>query len=100
MSITTLIEGLVGEDGLLEAYRASEGLCLPHLRRALSTARDPAVSAALIETQSAIWRKLEGHLNEIIRKFDYRYREETRGEEVGAAARAVAAISGWRDRSK
>jgi len=42
--IATLVEGLPGENGLLEAYRASEGLCLPHLRQALSTARDPAPS--------------------------------------------------------
>ena len=100
ISITTLIEGLPGESGLLEAYRASEGLCLPHLRRALSTARDPAVAAALVETQIAIWRRLEAHLSEIIRKLDYRFREEPRGEEVGAAVRAVAAMSGWRDRTK
>jgi hypothetical protein len=98
--ITTLVEGLPGENGLLQAYQASEGLCLPHLRQALSTARDPAVSAALVETQCAIWEKLEGHLSEIIRKLDYRFREEPRGEETGAAARAVAALSGWRDRSK
>jgi hypothetical protein len=98
--ITTLVEGLRGEDGLLQAYRASEGLCLPHLRQALSMARDPDVAAVLVDTQCAIWEKLEGHLSEIIRKFDYRYREEPRGEETGAAARAVAALSGWRDRSK
>jgi hypothetical protein len=94
--MSTLIENLLGEDGLLSAYESSDGLCLPHLRRALTLVRDETVFEALVKAQKIIWERLVGHLGEIIRKSDYRFQNEARGEESGASIRAIAALSGAR----
>lgn len=94
--LSTLVEQLLGEDGLLAAYQASDGLCLPHFRRTLARVRDEAVFEALVSAQRAIWERLVGHLSEIIRKSDYRFQHEPRGEEVGGVKRAIAALSGSR----
>jgi len=92
----TLVEHLLGEEDLLAAYETSDGLCLPHFREALTRVRDEAVFEALVNAQRAIWERLVGHLSEIIRKSDDRFRNEPRGEEVGGALRAIAALSGPR----
>lgn len=94
--LSTLIENLLGENGLLAAYQSSDGLCLPHFRQALARVRGEAVFDALVNAQRAIWERLVGHLSEIIRKSDYRFRDEPRGEESGASLRAIAALSGAR----
>jgi hypothetical protein len=94
--LSTLVEHLLSEDGLLAGYQASEGLCLPHFRQALARVRDEVVFEALVQAQRAIWERLIGHLSEIIRKSDYRFQDEPRGEEVGGALRAIAALSGSR----
>jgi hypothetical protein len=94
--LDALVENLLGEDGLLAAYEASEGLCLPHFRQALNRVHDEAVFEALVNAQRAIWGWMVGHLSEIIRKNDYRFRGEPLGEEVGGALRAIAVLSGPR----
>lgn len=94
--LSTLIENLLGEGGLLTAFQSSDGLCLPHFRQALTQVRDEAVFEALLEAQRAIWERLADHLSEIIRKSDYRFQDEVRGEESGASLRAIAALSGAR----
>ncbi len=94
--LSTLLENLRSEDGLLVAYQSSDGLCLPHFRQALTQVRDEAVFESLVNAQRAIWERLADHLGEIIRKSDHRFRDEPRGEESGASLRAVAALSGAR----
>jgi hypothetical protein len=94
--LDTLVANLLGEDGLLALYRSSEGLCLPHFRRALSRMDDEAACESLVQAQRAIWERMVAHLSEIIRKNDYRFRDEPSGEEVGGALRAIAALSGPR----
>mgnify|MGYP005866765315 CR=1 FL=1 len=89
-----LLENLLGDDGLIHAYQASDGLCLPHFRGALARARQEAAFTALVDAQRAIWRKLEQELNEAIRKSDYRFKDEAWGEEGDAWLRALAAVSG------
>jgi hypothetical protein len=96
--LDSLVEHFLGEDGLLAAYQASEGLCLPHFRKALARVRDEAVFEALVQAQRAIWERLVGHLSEIIRKSDHRFRDEPRGEEVGGALRAIAVLVGLRSK--
>jgi hypothetical protein len=46
--LNTLIQNLLGEDGLLADYEASDGLCLQHFRRVLTGVRNEAVFAALM----------------------------------------------------
>ncbi len=94
--LRTLIESLLGEDGLLDVFESSDGLCLPHFRQTLTRVRDKAVFEALVNAQRAIWEQLTDQLREIIRKSDYRYQNEPRGEESGASLRAIAALSGAR----
>jgi hypothetical protein len=92
----TLLEDLLGSDGLLAHFEASDGLCLPHLRAALARITDPEVFEALLSAQRAIWRRLAEDLGEFIRKTDYRFRDEPRGVEGDAWLRAVAALAGSR----
>ncbi len=94
--LSTLIENLLGEEGLLDAFESSDGLCLPHFRQALTQVREEAIFGALVNAQRAIWERLAGQLSEIIRKADYRFQDEAPGEERGASLRAIAALAGTR----
>ncbi len=78
------------------AFAASAGLCLPHLRQALSQAENEAQRRSLLVAQRAIWQRLLAELNEFIRKNDYRFREEGFGAEGDSWLRALASISGDR----
>jgi len=95
--LTTLVEHLSGTAGLLPSYQASDGLCLTHFRRALRFVRDREVFHSIVNAQRAIWRRLEGHLAEAIRKSDYRFRDEPPGDESGAWLRGIAALTGARE---
>ncbi len=94
--LQALSHNLLGEDGLLSAYEASDGLCLPHFRQALAHARDKRTFEALVGVQRTVWERLVGHLDEFIRKSDYRFRDEVWGEERDAWLRAIAALAGAR----
>lgn len=76
------------------AFAQSDGLCLSHLRLALGMLSDAAVSAKLRQATVAHQERLSVHLREIVRKHDYRFREEPSGEERGAAVRAVEHVVG------
>lgn len=75
-------------------YESSDGLCIPHLRRALDQTKERESFACLRDHGVARQEILLGHLSEIVRKHDYRYREEPSGEEKGAATRAVRHVAG------
>lgn len=92
--LTTLVENLLGEGGLLRTYQVSDGLCLPHFRRALALVRDEGTFEALLSAQRGIWQELAGHLDESIRKSDYRRQDEPPGEEAGSWLQALAAVAG------
>jgi len=94
--LDTLLNTLLGDEGLLAAYESSDGLCLPHFRQALAQVRDEVVFEALINAQRAIWERLAADLGEFIRKNDYRFRDEPLGEEGDAWLRAIAALAGGR----
>lgn len=94
--LSVLLENLLGEGGLLNAYEESHGLCLPHFRHTLTRVRGEAVFDALVNAQRFVWERLTGHLSEAIRKNDYRFRDEVRGEESGSWLRALAALAGAR----
>lgn len=96
-SETSLIRTLVGALDDAEGrtrYQTSDGLCIPHLRRALGQAKRSETFSCLRDHALARQEVLLGHLNEIVRKHDYRHREEPSGEEKGAAARAVRHVAG------
>jgi len=91
---TTLLEHISGPNSLSHVYQNSDGLCLPHFRRALSQAKPARHLKALIEAQEVVWERLYAELGEFIRKNDYRYRREPFGAEEDAWLRALESISG------
>ncbi|CAA9579038.1 MAG: hypothetical protein AVDCRST_MAG49-4573 [uncultured Thermomicrobiales bacterium] len=95
MAVETLVRA-IPEPGFAAAYRASAGLCLSHLRLALATARDQAAFDVLRDAAVGGWKAILDHLDEIIRRHDYRYTGEPAGDERGAAERALRQTVGTR----
>jgi hypothetical protein len=91
--LTALVEHLTGPDSLVPAYRASDGLCLPHLRLVLSRLPDGAALENLVRAQLDAWQRLRTELREFIRKSDFNVKEQF-GQEGDAWIRAIEAISG------
>lgn len=77
-----------------EAYAASSGLCVSHLRLALRAAPDEPTFETLIDTALARQEALSRQLDEVIRKHDPRHAAEPPGEERGATGRVVRYASG------
>jgi hypothetical protein len=98
--ISTLLAHLDGPGALVDAYRTSSGLCLPHFRRTLARAPSGAEARLLVAAQQAVWQGLRDELGEFIRKNDYRFRDEPFGDEKDAWLRALEAISGPPPRSR
>jgi hypothetical protein len=92
-TIETLIEGLEDPE-FRTAYERSDQLCIPHLRQALCRAPEEPGFSVLRDAAVATHRQLEQHLSEVIRKHDYRFKDEPRGEERDSVARAVNRIAG------
>ena len=92
--LVALSQHLTGPDNLAPAYRASDGLCLPHFRLTLTQITDQETFTALVEAQKAVWQRLSAELSEFIRKNDYRFSHEPIGSEGNAWLRAIEAISG------
>jgi hypothetical protein len=94
MIITALIKEL-DDAPLLDALRASDGLCFLHLRLSLEAAQQ---NIAGFDNLLAIHRgKLESlrdELVELIRKNDHRYIHDVLGSEGDAWRRAVATVAG------
>jgi hypothetical protein len=98
--ISTLLKHFDGPGGLSAAYRASDGLCLPHLRHVLVRAPSGKTTASLVSAQQEVWQQLHDELGEFIRKKDVRFRGETFGEERDSWRRALEAVSGAPPRSE
>ena len=90
-----LLKYLLGDEGLLAELEASDGLCLPHFRRALGLIRDEEVYLALTGAQRAVWERLIDDLGEFIRKNDHRFRHEQMSKREGDAwLRAISTVVG------
>ncbi len=84
----TLLSSLADPE-FADGFRASFGLCLPHLYGALIAGGDHPNLPLLLELQLQKLRALRGQLGEYIRKLDYRFMAEPRGEEEKTAWRRV-----------
>lgn len=85
----------IGEEPLRDAFAASDGLCAAHFGRAMAVRGvRREVLEALSAAQDQCLQRLQWQLDELIRKFDYRFRQEARGDESTSWIRAVATISG------
>lgn len=76
------------------AYRASEGLCLPHFRGALRAANGSENAGLMIMIQRAVWSKLKGELNLFMDKYDARHAGEPVGDEGTSWQRTIARLAG------
>jgi hypothetical protein len=81
-----------------QRFRDSDGLCLSHLREALTRGDAPNRVRWIVEDRRRRLRGLLADPEEYIRKHDYRFSHEPYGPERDAFVRAVAALAGsWFD---
>ena len=72
------VTGLVAyldEDSVRDCFQASRGLCAIHLPAAISIANAEKLQT-LVQLHRNSWSDLRKHLNEIVRKADYRFTDE------------------------
>lgn len=94
LALTTLVDFFPKDERLTNALKESDGLCVPHLRRALELVRDEATFEALVEMTREKLVKLSAELGEFIRKHDHRYKNEKFEEEGDSWQRAITQIIG------
>lgn len=85
-----------GDEALVQRFRNSSGLCLPHFRMALEEAEDRKAVETLIEVQRARMTALLAELEEYLRMHDYRYAHEPYGSEKDSWLRALKLFVGRR----
>jgi hypothetical protein len=86
----------LADEPLARAFRAGDGLCLPHLRRVAPEVKNEAGWLILLESTRTRLESLQAELDEFIRKNDYRFHGESIGEERDAWQRAVRKVIGER----
>lgn len=80
-----------------EAYRLSDGLCLPHFVASLEQAPDAVAAQRLAGIQRNIWRRLKAELDEFMRKSDVvNSRGEAMDLESDSWRRAMKLLGGER----
>ena len=77
-----------------DAYKKSFGLCLPHLVTVISRCNDNRMIRAILDIELEKMDNLVKELDEIKRKYDYRFSGEGFGKEGSAWIRAVEKMSG------
>lgn len=94
--LTGLIAHL-GETAVREVFISSQGLCLIHLPVAVDLA-DGEKLRTLVNVQRKAWSQLRGHMNEIVRKADYRFTSERiTDEERDSLLDVIERIAGKRE---
>lgn len=76
--------------------RVATGFCLPHFTQTVHEAINDEQRAMLLETQRACLQRNLQELEELVRKHDYRFLQEPRGEEMTAWRRAAELLVGNR----
>lgn len=86
----------LGEPTFEAAWRASEGLCLPHLRLILP-ALSQADAARLLDHQRAVWARLQAELETFQRSFQAEHSAEPLSQAAAASwRRCIALLTGER----
>jgi hypothetical protein len=91
--LQALLDLVAKEEGM-QLLRQAGGLCLPHLRMAISVAGKDRRLGFIIEAQRQALESLSQELAEFIRKKDYRYASEPYGDEGDSWLRALRVFSG------
>ncbi|MBI1276809.1 MAG: hypothetical protein GC179_01640 [Anaerolineaceae bacterium] len=87
----------INEQEMYDAYAASNGLCLPHFRRALRAAPNGKTADVLTKLQLPKWRALKAELDMLADKYDVNHNDEAVGAEADSWRRALIMVSGNRD---
>ena len=82
------------DDQLVQVYRNSDGLCLPHFRQVLNRLGRPDSARHLIALQRAIWERLLTDLQTFIEMHDYRHTGERMAGERDSWLRAIRSLAG------
>jgi hypothetical protein len=92
-AIAGLLEGLA--KGMLQAeFEQSAGLCINHFERTRAACRDKAVWQQIAAKEKQVVCELLKHLDEFIRKHDYRFSHEgISDEEAESRYRAIQIVS-------
>lgn len=93
--LSALVEELHTQE-MLGAIRASEGLCLPHLKLTLGSVKDGSTYESILAIHRVKLEDLKNELSEFIRKNDYQAIKEGFGKEGDAWLRAIGMIVGRR----
>jgi hypothetical protein len=94
-ALVALTDALPANERLRQGLSRSDGgLCLPHLRRALALARQPAAFTFLQSSTRERLASLQAEMDEFIRKYDHRFRKEEWGGERDSWQRAIRWIVG------
>ena len=96
--ISTLVQQLRSEEMRL-LLSQTIGLCLVHLAQARHQAEieEPTVSGHILACQLTCIRRVLEELRELVRKHDYRFSDESRGQEMTSWRRAAQLGAGNRD---
>jgi len=82
------------DPALNAAYRASDGLCLPHLRGLFAVIEDAERAAQVVDIQMTIWERLHADLELFSLKNRAENQHQPMGREGDSWLRVVAAIAG------
>jgi len=85
------------EEDFRQRFRASQGLCLPHLRRLAEGFFDHPNFPTILEEHLRKYERLVWDLEEFWRKFDYRFQDEPYGSEADSWLRVIGTFVGKRE---
>lgn len=91
--VSTFVEDLHKPE-MIEALQASDGLCIPHLKRAFESIRHLNIWEQLLSIHREKLESLRGELAKFIRKNDYRFKDEGFGAEGDAWRRTIIKVTG------
>lgn len=93
--ISTLVQQLRFEE-MRQLLSQSTGLCLVHLEQARHQAEraEPTVAGHILACQLKCIRRVQEELRELVRKHDYRFSDEPRGEEMTSWRRGAELCAG------
>jgi hypothetical protein len=93
--VQTLLEVIANKEAQ-QLLRQSTGLCRPHFMQATNYAKahTPGSEQVIADCQLACLQRTLSEIEELIRKHDYRYLDETRGGEMTAWRRAAELCAG------
>ena len=78
----------------VRAYARSSGLCVPHVVQAIERRADTSGSEGLVDQTIGKWTDLARHLDDFVRKHEYRNTEPISETEAGACAAAFEVVAG------